>query len=75
MARSDGLVLVVAVVQVKDRDKFLAGLMLKLSVGVLVGVVWLNQAKDKTQASIFPTTGEYAGWLAGEIRWRIRTCI
>lgn len=41
---------------VKDREKFWNGLILKLAVGVVVGVVWLNQA-GTTNASIFPVTG------------------
>ena len=43
----------------KDRDKFLGGLSLKLCVGLLVGIIWLNQSAQFTQKSIFPTTGEY----------------
>jgi len=40
----------------KDPDKFWSGLILKLSVGVLQGLCWLNQA-GTTQDSIFPVTG------------------
>jgi len=42
---------------VKDTDKFLGGLMLKGSIGLLVGVVWLRQGKTAEQKSIFPVTG------------------
>jgi len=41
----------------KDKDKFLGGLLLKSCIGLLVGVVWLNQSAEFTQSSIFPTTG------------------
>jgi ABC-type multidrug transport system ATPase subunit len=41
----------------KDTDKFLGGLMLKGSIGLLVGVVWLRQGKAAEQKSIFPVTG------------------
>lgn len=41
---------------VKDKEKFGNGLILKLAVGVVVGVVWLNQA-GSTNKAIFPTTG------------------
>ena len=41
----------------KDKDKFLGGLILKSCVGLLVGIVWLNQSAEFTQSSIFPTTG------------------
>jgi len=40
----------------KDRSKFFGGLVLKLSVGILVGVSWYGQAGD-TNSDIFPTTG------------------
>lgn len=42
----------------KDKDKFMGGVVLKLAVGVLVGLVWLNQSRHFTQTSIFPTTGK-----------------
>lgn len=45
-----------SVCSVKDREKFWNGLILKLAVGVVVGVVWLNQA-GTTNSSIFPVTG------------------
>jgi len=40
----------------KDPDKFWAGLLLKSTVGILQGLVWMNQA-GTTQDSIFPVTG------------------
>ncbi|GMI44070.1 hypothetical protein TrCOL_g2872 [Triparma columacea] len=47
---------------VKDKTKFIGGAGLKVTVGVMIGVVWLNQAKPDgdgkhTQDSIFPTQG------------------
>jgi len=41
----------------KDTDKFLGGLVLKGSIGLLVGVVWLKQGQAAEQKSIFPVTG------------------
>jgi ABC-type multidrug transport system ATPase subunit len=41
----------------KDTDKFLGGLILKGSIGLLVGVVWLRQGESAEQKSIFPLTG------------------
>eukprot|EP00624_Nannochloropsis_granulata_P002827 evm.model.NODE_24437_length_17166_cov_22.300535.1 len=41
----------------KDTDKFLGGLVLKGSIGLLVGVVWLRQGQAAEQKSIFPVTG------------------
>ncbi len=46
----------------KDRSKFIGGAALKLTVGVMVGVVWLDQAKPDddgfyTQDSVFPVQG------------------
>jgi hypothetical protein len=40
----------------KDRKKFVAGMLLKLTIGLIVGICWLDQAGD-TQDSIFPTQG------------------
>lgn len=42
----------------KDKDKFLGGLILKLCVGLLVGIIWNGQSAKFTQESIFPTTGK-----------------
>jgi ABC-type multidrug transport system ATPase subunit/ABC-type multidrug transport system permease subunit len=40
----------------KDKDKFLTQFSLKLSVGLLIGIVWVNQYGN-AQSNIFPTTG------------------
>lgn len=42
---------------VHDPSKFLRQLTLKLMVGTLVGVVWLNDGRSSSFASIFPTIG------------------
>lgn len=49
----------------KDKDKFLGGLMLKLCVGLLVGIIWNGQSSTFTQESIFPTTGKQRLWVEG----------
>jgi ABC-type multidrug transport system ATPase subunit len=46
----------------KDKSKFIGGGLLKATVGIIIGVVWLNQARPDdnglyTQDSIFPTQG------------------
>jgi len=46
----------------KDRSKFVGGAALKMTVGVMIGVVWLNQSRPDSegkykQDSIFPTQG------------------
>ena len=41
---------------VKDTSKFVQSLLLKLTVGVMVGLVWLGQAGDKNE-DIFTTEG------------------
>ena len=40
----------------KDKDKFLTQFSLKLTVGLLIGIVWVNQF-GTNQENIFPTTG------------------
>ncbi len=43
---------------VRDQTKLIGGVALKLSIGTLFGLIWLNQARGKrTQATIFTTEG------------------
>ena len=41
----------------KDTSKFARLCVLKLMVGLLIGVVWLNDGRNPSYTSIFPTTG------------------
>jgi hypothetical protein len=41
----------------KDRTKLARTLLLKLTLGLLVGVIWLGSGRDPSFASIFPTSG------------------
>eukprot|EP00300_Choanocystis_sp_HF-7_P007105 c1508_g1_i1.p1 GENE.c1508_g1_i1~~c1508_g1_i1.p1 ORF type:complete len:433 (-),score=90.28 c1508_g1_i1:59-1357(-) len=41
----------------KDPKKYLASLVLKAAVGIIVGTAWSNQARHVTQDALFPTQG------------------
>jgi hypothetical protein len=43
----------------QDRTKFVGGFLLKVGVGVLIGLVWLNQW-DTTQESRFIVSSEHS---------------
>ena len=43
--------------QVQDPSKFGRQLLLKIMVGLLVGIIWLNEGRSQSFTSIFPTIG------------------
>ncbi len=42
---------------IKDPEKFAKIIIFKTLVGIIVGIAWINQGREKSQAAIFPVSG------------------